>query len=189
MKFFHEERWFCPQGKTSQGTQLNTSPMCLCHLSWSRTIVPLSWVERTGTNGTRWHPKSPPLWQWCHRAPRIVGDGHYHPHWPSDNGVVYTIVVRPILISKLASPVLIVSPTDTLEVKGAEYSRRVFWAIGCEREGAKMTGLGADSLICGGTTRGQTLLTSFFGISTKFDGSSKPVIHYLFSHKEKTNHG
>lgn len=101
------------------------------------------------------------------------------------NRMAYTIVIRPVLISKFASQVWMVGPTCTLEAEGADYSRRVFCAISCERSGAKKTGSGAKSLICEGTTRGRILHLCISGLSTKSVGKLKPVMHYLFSHKRE----
>jgi hypothetical protein len=45
-------------------------------------------------------------------------------------------------------------------------------------DGAWKAGLLVDCESGGGTMRGQTLLTSFSGFSTKFAGKEKPDIHY-----------
>src|SRR6185503_1451627 len=80
-------------------------------------------------------------------------------------------------ISKFTSPMSTLGPVATLAAEGTEKSRRVFSAMSSV-DGAWKAGLLVDCEIGGGTTRGQTLLTSFSGFSTKFVGKEKPNIYY-----------
>ena len=105
------------------------------------------------------------------------------------NGLAYPIVIKPVLTSKFSPPILTSGPIGTLLVEGAEKSRRVFWAMQLEADGALMIGSDAESVRWGGTTRGRTLHKSNYGFYVKFCGRSKPVIHYpvFITTKEKTS--
>ena len=81
--------------------------------------------------------------------------------------------------SKFTSPTSTLGPVATLAAKGTEKSQGVFSAMGSVIvDGAWEAGLLVDCKSGGGTTRGQTLLTSFSGFSMKFVGKEKPDIHY-----------
>ena len=62
-------------------------------------------------------------------------------------GLLYTIVIRPILISKFASPVLTHGTVRMLVVEGAKNSRRVGVAIGSELDDAELIGSTTESVI------------------------------------------
>ena len=95
------------------------------------------------------------------------------------NGLACTIFMRLDFSSKFTSPTLMLGLVATLAVEGTEKSQRVFSAMGSVIvDGAWKAGLLVDCDIGGGTTRGQTLLTSFSGFSTKFVGKEKPDIYY-----------
>jgi hypothetical protein len=63
------------------------------------------------------------------------------------NGLACTIVMRPVLISKFSTPVLIDGLTETLSVEGAEKSGSVFWAMALEVDGAIMIDSAVESKI------------------------------------------
>ena len=93
------------------------------------------------------------------------------------NGLACTIFMRLDFSSKFTSPISTLGPVATLAAEGMEKSRRVFSAISSV-DGAWKAGSLVDCEIGGGTTRGQTLHTSFSGFPTKFVGKEKPDIHY-----------
>jgi hypothetical protein len=97
-------------------------------------------------------------------------------------------VIRPVWISKFLSPRLTVGLVSTLTTTGIENSRRDFWAMvvvvaDIDVSGADVGGMaeevGAQVLF---------FLRSASGLSTKFSGKSRQLIHYpVFIHnKEKT---
>ena len=95
------------------------------------------------------------------------------------NGLACTIFMRLDFSSKFTFPTSTWGPVATLAAEGTEMSWRVFSAMGSVIvDGAWEAGSLVDCEIEGGTTRGQTLLTSFSGFSTKFVGKEKPDIHY-----------
>jgi hypothetical protein len=55
--------------------------------------------------------------------------------------------MRPVLISKFSTPVLIDGLTETLSVEGAEKSGSVFWAMALEVDGAIMIDSAVESKI------------------------------------------
>ena len=79
--------------------------------------------------------------------------------------------------SKFTSATSTLGPVVTMAAEGTEKSRRVFSAMSSV-DGAWEAGSLVDCEIGGGTTRGQILLTSFSGFSTKVVGKEKSDIHY-----------
>ena len=93
------------------------------------------------------------------------------------NGLACTMLMRLDFSSKFTSPTSTLGPVVTLAAEGTEKSRRVFSTMSSV-DGAWKAGSLVYCEIGRGMTRGQTLLTSFSGFSTKFVGKEKPDIHY-----------
>jgi hypothetical protein len=63
------------------------------------------------------------------------------------NGLACIIVMRPVLISNISTPVVTDGLTGTLSAEGAEKSRSVFWAMVLEVDGAILTDSAVESEI------------------------------------------
>jgi hypothetical protein len=97
------------------------------------------------------------------------------------NGLAYTIMIRPVFSWKFALPMLIAGPTGMLATMGTEYSRSVLSAIAFSTDGAWMTGSVAGGVMEGGLTWGQAFFRNDSGFSVKVVGKSKPSYTILFS--------
>lgn len=86
-------------------------------------------------------------------------------------------MIKPVLISKAASPTATSGLVDTMPAEGAENSRSVFSAIYVELDGVRVTGTTVTGVSLRELTRGFPKNVS--GSTMKFYGKSKPVMYSL----------
>jgi hypothetical protein len=102
------------------------------------------------------------------------------------NGLAYTMVISPVLISKFLSPMLIAGLVPTLSIAGMENSWIDFWAIEMI-----VAGTGVSSLVVGGVVEEVEAQDPFFLRSAsrsgmKLSDRSKPLLHYpVFTHNRR----
>jgi hypothetical protein len=102
------------------------------------------------------------------------------------NGLAYTMVISPVLISKFLSLMLTAGPVGTLATAGTENSQSDFWAIV-----VVAAGTGVSSSVVGGVAeeveaRDPFFLRSASGSGMKLSDKLKPLLHYpVFIHNRR----